>query len=214
MVANFTLLIYIPNPSARSGWEKRSFFYAFCNLFFCFVIENTLVYNFDYGLCPWCNGYRRRKWSRRTELKYWTRLIAFHIVLIPLRKVWIELLTFQVWADWVLKPCIGNQSRRRKTLNSNLIYSNWISCKIFPFRWCFFAFCNYYWSCNIANVNREDGSNDLLIDLRGCPRGVMVKAMGCGIVVSEFVLPSRYYVHFRANTLGKGMNPFILPAMG
>ena len=44
--------------------------------------------------------------------------------------------------------------------------------------------------------------------------GVMVKAMNCGIVVSEFVLQSRYYVHFRANTLGKGMNPLILPAMG
>ena len=48
----------------------------------------------------------------------------------------------------------------------------------------------------------------------GVPRGVMVKAMDCGIVVSEFVLQSRYYVHFRANTLGKGMNPLILPAMG
>ena len=31
---------------------------------------------------------------------------------------------------------------------------------------------------------------------RGCPRGVMVKAMNCGIVVREFVLQSRYYVHF------------------
>ena len=48
----------------------------------------------------------------------------------------------------------------------------------------------------------------------GCPRGVMVKAMDCGIVIREFVLQSRYYVHFRANTLGKGMNPLILPAMG
>ena len=49
----------------------------------------------------------------------------------------------------------------------------------------------------------------------GCPRGVMVKVMNCGIVVREFVLQSRYYVHFRANTLGKGMNPLILPpAMG
>ena len=49
----------------------------------------------------------------------------------------------------------------------------------------------------------------------GCPRAVMVKAMNCGIVVREFVLQSRYYVHFRANTLGKGMNPLILPpAMG
>ena len=48
----------------------------------------------------------------------------------------------------------------------------------------------------------------------GGPRGVMVKAMDSGIVVREFVLQSRYYVHFRANTLGKGMNPLILPAMG
>ena len=46
----------------------------------------------------------------------------------------------------------------------------------------------------------------------GCPRGVMVKAMDCGIVVSGFVLQSRYYVHFRANTTGKDMNPLILPA--
>ena len=50
--------------------------------------------------------------------------------------------------------------------------------------------------------------------IRGCPRGVMVKAMGSGIVVSEFVLQSRYYVLFRANTLGKGKNPLILQAMG
>ena len=48
----------------------------------------------------------------------------------------------------------------------------------------------------------------------GCPHDVMVKAMDCGIVISEFVLQSRYYIHFRANTLGKGMNPLILPAMG
>ena len=48
----------------------------------------------------------------------------------------------------------------------------------------------------------------------GCPRGVMVKAMDCGIVVREFVLQSCYYVHFQANTLGKSMNPLILPAMG
>ncbi len=38
--------------------------------------------------------------------------------------------------------------------------------------------------------------------------------MDCGIVVSEFELQSGYYVHFRANTLGKGMNPLILPLIG
>ena len=48
----------------------------------------------------------------------------------------------------------------------------------------------------------------------GYPRGVMVKAMDCGIVVREFVLQSRYYVHFLANTLGKVIRPLILPSMG
>ena len=42
----------------------------------------------------------------------------------------------------------------------------------------------------------------------------MVKAMDSEIVVREFVLQSYYYVHFRENTLGKGMKPLILPAMG
>ena len=49
---------------------------------------------------------------------------------------------------------------------------------------------------------------------KGCPRGVMVKAMDCGIVVNEFVLQSLFYIHFLANTLGKGMNSLILPAIG
>ncbi len=54
----------------------------------------------------------------------------------------------------------------------------------------------------------------VFLSTRECPRSVMVKAMDCGIVVSEFILQSRYYVYFQANTLGKGMNPLILPAMG
>ena len=41
----------------------------------------------------------------------------------------------------------------------------------------------------------------------------MVKALDCGIVVTEFEPQSRYYIHFRTNTLGKGMNHIILPAM-
>ena len=48
----------------------------------------------------------------------------------------------------------------------------------------------------------------------GCPRGEMVKAMDCGIILSEFVLQLCYYIHFGTNTLGKGMSPLILPAMG
>ena len=57
-------------------------------------------------------------------------------------------------------------------------------------------------------------SEPVLEKERRCSRGVMVKAMDCGIVLSKFVLQSRYYIHFRASTLGKGMNPLILPAMG
>ena len=44
--------------------------------------------------------------------------------------------------------------------------------------------------------------------------GVMFKALDCRIVVGEFELQSCYYVHFCTNTLGKGMNPIILPSMG
>ena len=53
-------------------------------------------------------------------------------------------------------------------------------------------------------------SLSLSLSCGGYPRCVMVKAMDCGIVVRQ----SRYYVHFRANTLGKGMSPLTLPAMG
>ena len=49
---------------------------------------------------------------------------------------------------------------------------------------------------------------------RVCLRGLMVKAMDCGIVVSEFEFQSRYYIPFGTNTLRKGMNSLILPAMG
>ena len=43
---------------------------------------------------------------------------------------------------------------------------------------------------------------------------IQVKAVDCGIIEREFEHQSRYYIHFRANTLGKGMNPLILQAMG
>ena len=49
--------------------------------------------------CPWCSRYRRRKWTRRHEFKSYTRLIAFHIALIPLGKVWIQLFSLQLWVN-------------------------------------------------------------------------------------------------------------------
>ena len=71
-----------------------------------------LINNWLRRRCPWCNGYRRRKWTRWHEFKSWTRLIAFHIALIPLGKVWIQLFSLQIWVnsrtDWVLQPWWGN----------------------------------------------------------------------------------------------------------
>ena len=68
----------------------------------------------------------------------------------------------------------------------------------------------------LKHIHKMTNMKTLLppIKKRGCLRDVMVKAMDYGIVVREFVVQSHYYVHFRANTLGKGMNPLILPAMG
>ena len=42
----------------------------------------------------------------------------------------------------------------------------------------------------------------------------MIKTMNNGIVVNEFELQSRYYIHFSTNTLEKGMSPLILLSMG
>ena len=42
------------------------------------VMVWTLVLLSRLWKCPLCNGYRRRKWTRRHEFKSLTRLIAFH----------------------------------------------------------------------------------------------------------------------------------------
>ena len=38
-----------------------------------------------YACCPWC--YCHWKWTGKPEFKSWTRLLAFHIVLIPLDQI-------------------------------------------------------------------------------------------------------------------------------
>ena len=55
---------------------------------------------------------------------------------------------------------------------------------------------------NLVFSNNFSSSTSHLSTTRGCPRGVMVQAMDFRIVVSEFVLQSRYYVH-----LGKVWTP-------
>ena len=49
--------------------------------------------------CPWCNGYRRRIWTRRHEFKSWTWLIAFHIALKLVGKVWIQIFSLQLYVN-------------------------------------------------------------------------------------------------------------------
>ena len=70
------------------------------------------LYRIVHWRCSWGNGYRRRKWTRRHEFKSWTRLITFHIALIPLGKVWIQLFSLQLWVnsrtDSFLQPWGGN----------------------------------------------------------------------------------------------------------
>ena len=46
-------------------------------------------------------------------------------------------------------------------------------------------------------------SNDFLIDIWGSRRSIRIEVLE----VNEFELQSRYYVHFRINTLGKSMKP-------
>ena len=45
------------------------------------------------------------------------------------------------------------------------------------------------------------------------PMGVVANMLDSDIIVSEFKLQSCYYVHFQINTVGKGVNPLIPPAM-
>ena len=98
-------------------YVQRNFYkYIYLYIYIYRQMESWWIVLF-YGIstfsrCPWCNCYRRRKWTRRHEFKSWTRLIAFHIALIPLGKVWIQLFSLQLWVnsrkDYVLQPRWGN----------------------------------------------------------------------------------------------------------
>ena len=63
------------------------------------VVEGQWWSYLSHRRCPWYNYYRHRKWTRWHEFKFWTWLIAFHIALIPLGKVWIQLFSLQPWVN-------------------------------------------------------------------------------------------------------------------
>ena len=43
----------------------------------------------------WYNREHRRRWTQQPQIKYWTRLFAFHITLMPLGMVCIQLFSIQ-----------------------------------------------------------------------------------------------------------------------
>ena len=77
----------------QTNWSPTHWLPVFTELYNCSIAHSI------FGMaclivikwrCPWCSRYRRRKWTRWYEFKSWMRLIAFHIALIPLGKVWIQ----------------------------------------------------------------------------------------------------------------------------
>ena len=77
-----------------------------------------------------CNGYPCWKWTWKTKFKSWMRLIAFHMALIPLGKVWIQLFSLQLWAnsraDWLFKLGMGTGLGEEKLIsNPSTLLKNW-----------------------------------------------------------------------------------------
>ena len=61
-----SIYIYIYIYIYESTLTWRAYMYIYVCVWACVCV------------CVWCNGYRRRKWTRRPEFKSWTRLITFH----------------------------------------------------------------------------------------------------------------------------------------
>ena len=114
LILGFRTIVYIfiiivsmfrPEPSSSvfvKLWSLHGILYHVVYLIHGFTCSDSVNHNrlqVWSVKCPWCTGYRRRKWTRRPEFKSWTRLIAFHIALIPLGKVWIQLFFLQLWVN-------------------------------------------------------------------------------------------------------------------
>ena len=88
------VLLWTPTYGrAKAGRPTRTYIQQLCEDTGCSPEDLPKVMN---DREKWCNGYRRRKWTRRHEFKSWTKLIAFHIAPIPLGKVWIQLFSLQL----------------------------------------------------------------------------------------------------------------------
>ena len=85
------MLKYLHTEKYKKSWvsNKKIKSAAYVIHLLAFISYSTLN-QLHHERCPSCNGYRCRKGTQRHEFKSWTRLIAFHIALIPLGKVWIQ----------------------------------------------------------------------------------------------------------------------------
>ena len=72
-----------------SYYVYDNLFILFFLIFFLLPMKNFLFYFIN--MCSTYNGYPRRKWTRLLRMKSRTKLFAFYIALIPLRKVCIFL---------------------------------------------------------------------------------------------------------------------------
>ena len=82
---------------------------------------------------------------------------------------------------------------------------------LFPFIFCYLVrqfIWGVFWLFSVYINIKLPGKEDFK------RRGVMVKAMDFRIVVCEFEFKSRYYVHFRTNTLRKWYEPPYPPSYG
>ena len=123
------VLLWTPTHGrAKAGWPARTYIQQLCEDTGCCPenlpgamndreewrerVRDIRSTSATWWRCPLCSRYRRRKWTQRYEFKSWTRLIAFHIAIIPLGKVWIQLFSLQLWVnsrtDWVLQPWWDN----------------------------------------------------------------------------------------------------------
>ena len=76
------------------------------------------------------------------------------------------------------------------------------------------SFRNYITGRSYASVEMQSEYSTAPADWAKSPCSIMAKILNSDLKVSEFKLQLCYYVHIQSYTLGKSMNPLILPAMG
>ena len=104
--------LLIISVSAESSWadqdivmdcdRMRFIFQVFLMVLLCLDFtgqksHQQLISSYEI-FSPLCS-YHRRKWTQQPEFKSWTKLFAFHTVLIPLKKVCFQRFSIQLWVN-------------------------------------------------------------------------------------------------------------------